>query len=249
MAATGVQSVVEGFRTQATADPEAVMPVVRELLVEGVAFPAEAIPPGSSKRLFLGGAGARGIEIGGSFKVVTAIGVYLEKTAVQALGGQWKGKLPAELAGSADFFHQIVTGRFEKLTRVSMILPLTGKQYSEKVASNCVAAWKAAEAYTNEEDEAIKNFLEAFETMNFRPGSSIFFTHSPQGSFTIGFSEDGAVPKAAVVVIENEKLSNAILESIIGEKGVSPAAKQSLAHRMSGLFLCMGVKEIISEAN
>ncbi|KAG0462379.1 hypothetical protein HPP92_020855 [Vanilla planifolia] len=40
--------------------------------------------------------------------------------------------------------------------------------------------------------------------------SSIFFTHSPQGSLTIGFSEDGTVPETAVGVIENEKLSNEV---------------------------------------
>lgn len=38
------------------------------------------------------------------------------------------------------------------------------------------------------------------------------------------------------MVIKNKQLSEAVLESIVGKHGVSPAAKQSLATRMSELF-------------
>ncbi|PKU61563.1 Chalcone--flavonone isomerase [Dendrobium catenatum] len=88
-----------------------------------------------------------------------------------------------------------------------MLLPLTGQQYSKKVTENCVAAWKAADVYTGEEEAAIIKLLEILEL--------------------------GGVPAAESGVIENKKLTNAVLESIIGEKGVSPAAKQSLAKRIS----------------
>ena len=49
----------------------------------------------------------------------------------------------------------------------------------------------------------------------------------------IAFSRDGSIPEAGVAVIENEALTQALLESIIGEHGVSPAAKQSVAMRLS----------------
>ena len=44
------------------------------------------------------------------------------------------------------------------------------------------------------------------------------------------------MPETGNVVIENKHLSEAILESIIGKHGVSPAAKQSLASRISDLL-------------
>jgi chalcone isomerase len=44
------------------------------------------------------------------------------------------------------------------------------------------------------------------------------------------------VPAAGGVAIENKPLCEAVLESIIGEHGVSPAAKLSLAARVSELL-------------
>ncbi|PKU62518.1 Chalcone--flavonone isomerase [Dendrobium catenatum] len=113
-----------------------------------------------------------------------------------------------------------------------MLLPLTGQQYSEKVTDNCIAAWKAADVYTGEEAAIIK-LLEIFKPKSFPPVTSTVFSHSPSGTLTIGFLELGGVPAAESGVIENKKLTNAVLESIIGEKGVSSAAKQSLAKRIS----------------
>ena len=44
------------------------------------------------------------------------------------------------------------------------------------------------------------------------------------------------MPAAGGVAIENKPLCEAVLESIIGEHGVSPAAKLSLAARVSELL-------------
>lgn len=52
----------------------------------------------------------------------------------------------------------------------------------------------------------------------------------------ISFSKDGSIPEVGNAVIENKLLSHAVLESMIGKHGVSPAAKQSLATRLSELF-------------
>lgn len=138
-----------------------------------------------------------------------------------------------------------------------MILPLTGKQYSEKVAENCTAYWKAVGKYSEAESEAIAKFLRIFEDETFPPGASILFTQSPAGSLTvsvldrcssrmrssltflilqIAFSKDDSVPEQGKAVIENKLLAEAILESIIGEHGVSPTARQSLAARVSDLL-------------
>nr|GMD54573.1 chalcone isomerase [Ipomoea batatas] len=297
-------------------------PCVAEVKVESYVFPATAKPPGTAKTLILGGAGARGLNIDGKFVKFTAIGVYLEADAVPSLAVKWNGKSAEELTDSVQFFRDVVTGPFEKLTRITMILPLSGKQYSEKVSENCVAFWKAAGIYGDAESKAIEKFNDVFSDQMFPPGASIFFTQSPLGSLTlyfgdwfaarsprfssehifksgrtnfswlvlvgfcprfscgllsadliyapqlmfgcflwadffrramhwsnnltqcppihyelqISFSKEGSMPEIASAVIENKPLSEAVLESIIGSKGVSPEAKQSLAVRLSELF-------------
>lgn len=142
----------------------------------------------------------------------TAIGVYLESNAVECLAAKWKGKTAEELTESVQFFREIVTGNqiiylqllthlktltlcingtfiyigpFEKFTRITMILPLTGQQYSEKVSENCVAIWKSLGIYTEAEGKAIEKFLEAFKDQNFAPGSSVLFTQSLNGSLAV----------------------------------------------------------------
>ncbi|CAO2835963.1 unnamed protein product [Amaranthus hypochondriacus] len=203
-----------------------------DIKVDDYVFPSAVNAPGSDKSFFLAGAGARGLEIQGKFVKFTAIGVYLEKTGISALANKWKGKTTTELLDSDEFFRDIVTGPFEKFTQVTMILPLTGQQYSEKVTENCVAFWKAIGIYSDEEAKAVDKFIETFKNENFPPGHSILFTHSPLGSLTIGFSKHDSIPEAGNVVIKNKNLSEAILESIIGKHGVSPEAKQSLATRI-----------------
>ncbi|XP_021890412.1 chalcone--flavonone isomerase-like, partial [Carica papaya] len=169
------------------------LPSVAELQVEAFTFPRFVKPPGSAKTLFLGGAGVRGLDIQGKFVKFTAIGVYLEDIAVPSLAVKWKGKSADELTESIEFFRDVVTGPFKKFIRVTMILPLTGQQYSEKVTENCVAFWKSVGIYTDAEAKAIEKFLRVFKDENFPPGSSIFFTQSPNGSLTITFSKDECI--------------------------------------------------------
>lgn len=211
-------------------------PSVSQVKVEDYVFPPSATAPGSGNTFFLGGAGVRGLEIEGRFIKFTSIGVYLEDTAIPVLAGKWKGKTAVELADSVEFFRDIVTGPFEKFTQVTMILPLTGQQYSEKVTENCVSYWKAIGIYTEEEGKAAEKFCEIFKEEKFPPGHSILFTQSPLGSLTIAFSKHDSIPEAGKAVIENKNMSEAVLESIIGKHGVSPEAKQSLATRVSELL-------------
>uniref|UniRef100_A0A7N0ZZW6 Chalcone-flavonone isomerase family protein n=1 Tax=Kalanchoe fedtschenkoi TaxID=63787 RepID=A0A7N0ZZW6_KALFE len=222
----------------AAIDVETHHPLASAIQVENLTFPAKVeAPPGSKNAFILGGAGVRGLEIQGRFIKFTAIGVYLEDgEALKALGGKWSRKTAEELLDSSDFYLDIVTGPFEKFTQVTTILPLTGQQYSEKVAENCVAYWKSIGSYMDAEEKAVDKFLQVFKDENFPPGSSILFTQSPHGSLTIGFSKHDEIPKEGNAVIDNKQLSEAVLESIIGQKGVSPEAKKSLATRLAELF-------------
>lgn len=56
------------------------------------------------------------------------------------------------------------------------------------------------------------------------------------GWIQVAFSKDSSVPETGGVAIENKPLCEAVLESIIGEHGVSPAAKLSIATRVSELL-------------
>ncbi|XP_078445223.1 chalcone-flavanone isomerase family protein [Wolffia australiana] len=212
------------------------IPVVTALEIDGVVFPPVVVnPPGSFKSLFLGGAGVRNLEIQGKVIKFTSIGVYMEATALKSLSAKWKEKTEEELAESLEFFRDIVSEPFEKFIRVTMILPLTGQQYSEKVAEGCVAYWKAAGIYTDKEAEAVEKFKAAFNGEDFPPGSSILFTQSSSGYLTVAFSKDDTLPESGKAVIENERMS-AVLETIIGKNAVSPAVKRSLATRVGELF-------------
>ncbi|CAN6291328.1 unnamed protein product [Urochloa humidicola] len=210
---------------------------VSEVAVDGVVFPPVARPPGSVRPHFLAGAGVRGLEIGGNFIKFTAIGVYLEEdAAVPALAKKWASKSADELTSDVAFFRDVVTGDFGKFVRVTLILPLTGEQFSDKVSENCVAYWKATGVYTDAEGAVVEKFKAAFKPETFPPGASILFTHSPAGILTVTFSKDSSVPESGGVAIENKPICEAVLESIIGEHGVSPAAKLSIAARMSELL-------------
>ncbi|TKY50619.1 Chalcone--flavonone isomerase [Spatholobus suberectus] len=215
--------------------------------VENVTFPLTVKAPSSANTFLLGGAGVRGLQIQDKFVKFTAIGVYLQDDAVKFLAAKWNGKSAPELTESDEFFRDIVTGPFEKFMKVTMILPLTGQQYSEKVSENCVTIWKSLGIYTDAEAKAIEKFVSVFKDETFPPGSSILFTVSPQGSLAISFSKDGTIPEVGSTVIENKLLSEAVLESMIGKHGVSPAAKQSLASRLSELFKEGGVVSLIND--
>ncbi|KAM7270507.1 hypothetical protein ACFE04_029721 [Oxalis oulophora] len=210
--------------------------IITPITIETVKFPSHVKPPGSTNTHFLAGAGVRGMEINGTFVKFTAIGVYMEDKAVKSLSVKWKGKSAREMNESVEFSRDIVNGPFEKFTQVTMILPLTGEQYSGKVAENCVNIWKSHGIYTDAEAKAIEQFLKVFKDANFPPGASILFTQLPQGSLTIAFSKDSSIPEVGNAVIENKLLAEAVLESIIGKNGVSPAARESVAERLAELM-------------
>ncbi|MFQ6649112.1 hypothetical protein Gotur_022933 [Gossypium turneri] len=112
-------------------------PSVTELQVENFTFPPTVKPPGSTKTLFLGGAGERGLEIQGKFIKFTAIGVYLEDSAVNCLGVKWKGKSAVELTESVEFFRDVVTGNFQNFSYVLFICCFVFGRW-EKVKENFV---------------------------------------------------------------------------------------------------------------
>ncbi|KAJ1700094.1 hypothetical protein LUZ63_008606 [Rhynchospora breviuscula] len=206
------------------------------LVIDGITFPAFVTPPDSSNPFFLGGAGVRGLDIGGQFIKFTAIGVYLEESALQILAQKWSSNTADEITGSLEFYRDIINGPFKKFYRIVFLRHLTGEQYTDKVIENSVNHWKVAGISVEEQAEAVDKFKDVFKPETFPPGTSIFFTQCPSGSISIAFSKDDSVPETNNAVIEKTALSYTVLETIIGEIPVSPAAKRSLAVRFSEHF-------------
>ncbi|XP_013603230.1 PREDICTED: chalcone--flavonone isomerase-like isoform X1 [Brassica oleracea var. oleracea] len=250
------------------------LPSVTNLQVDSVNFPPSVISPASSNRLFLAGAGVQGLDIQGEFVISTVIGVYLDPNAVGSLTSfGWGCKTTEELTESVNFFRHIVTGSFEKFIKVTMKLPLTGQQYSEKVTENCEAIWESLGINSNSDiscgpppsaklrfnkitktfgpsrhysrGQAVKRFLEIFKPKKFPPGAFILFAISPKGSLTVAFSSDDGIPKRGNTAIENKFLAEAVLESIIGKNGVSPGARLSVAERLAQVMKNEGRAETL----
>nr|Q53B70.1 RecName: Full=Chalcone--flavanone isomerase 1B-2; Short=Chalcone isomerase 1B-2 [Glycine max]AAT94364.1 chalcone isomerase 1B2 [Glycine max] len=209
---------------------------ITNVTVEFLQFPALVTPPASTKSYFLGGAGVRGLNIQEEFVKFTGIGVYLEDKAVSSLGAKWKGKSAAELLDSLDFYRDIIKGPFEKLIRGSKLRTLDGREYVRKVSENCVAHMESVGTYSEAEEKAIEEFRNAFKDQNFPPGSTVFYKQSPTGTLGLSFSKDETIPEHEHAVIDNKPLSEAVLETMIGEIPVSPALKESLATRFHQFF-------------
>ncbi|KAJ3685662.1 hypothetical protein LUZ61_014826 [Rhynchospora tenuis] len=211
---------------------EACSMTVAEIELEGILFPSTRTLPRSGKTLFLGGAGVRGLDINGKFKVFTVTGVYLGSEAVNFLTKQWQGKSVEQLSSSNQFYRDIITGPFDKLSQVTLVAHLSGSQFVQKVAENCRTFLKKKNLYSQKEETAVVEFEKLFEPIDLPPGSTIFFAHCASGQLMVTISKDTSVPEVENGVIDCPNLKEAVLESIVGENGVSPAAKLSLALRM-----------------
>eukprot|EP00250_Pteridium_aquilinum_P012207 c20571_g1_i2 orf=162-788(+) len=196
--------------------------------VEGVAFGASVTGLGSSKALILGGAGDRGLEINGNYIKFTAIGIYVEDGIIPHLSPKLKGKSVEELCDNELLFEEVLSAPFDKLVRVVFLLPLSGPQYSEKVLERI----GVQAMYTDIMDEHKQQFLELFKPETFPPRSSVIFSFTEEG-LKVAFTKDNDIPEKPVAVIKDKTFSDAVLATIIWKEGVSPAAKVSLAERLS----------------
>nr|QDF63012.1 chalcone isomerase [Asplenium loriceum] len=195
--------------------------------IEGHMFESSVAGLGCSKELVLGGAGDRGLEINGKFIKFTAIGIYVEEAIVPYLSPKLGGKSVEELCEKELLFEEVIAAPFEKVVRVVFLLPLTGPQYSEKVLERI----GVQALYANVKDEHKQQFLEVFKAENFPPRSSLVLSFTETG-LKVAFPK-GSIPEKPDAVIEDKTFADAVLATIIWKDGVSPAAKVSLAERLS----------------
>nr|QDF63021.1 chalcone isomerase [Stenochlaena palustris] len=201
------------------------------LEIEGMTFGSSVVALGSSKMLVLGGAGDRGLEINGRFIKFTAIGIYIEDGIIPYLSPKLSGKSVEELCHKELLFEEVLSAPFEKLVRVVFLLPLTGPQYSEKVLERIGVQG----IYKDLREEHKQQFLEIFKAETFPPRSSLVFSFTEEG-LKVGFPKGNEIPEEPVAVIPNKSFADAVLATIIWKDGVSPAAKVSLAERLSKYF-------------
>nr|GEY04403.1 hypothetical protein [Tanacetum cinerariifolium] len=99
---------------------------------------------------------------------------------------------------------------FEKLVHVTLLIPVTGKFFSELAAEKMVGLWKEKETYNDADAESIVKYLEVFKNENMKPGDAVLYTILTDGSSTV--------------------------EGMIGKHGVFPEVRQCVASRLSELF-------------
>nr|QDF63020.1 chalcone isomerase [Microlepia speluncae] len=196
--------------------------------IEGVAFAPSVKGLGCSNSLILGGAGDRGLEINGNYIKFTAIGIYVEEGIIPHLSPKLSGKSVEELCDKELLFEEVLAAPFEKLVRVVFLLPLSGPQYSEKVLERI----GVQAMYTDLKDEHKQQFLEVFNPENFPPRSSVILSFTKEG-LKVAFTKGNEIPEEPVAVIADKAFADAVLTTIIWKDGVSPAAKVSLAERLS----------------
>nr|DAD25789.1 TPA_asm: hypothetical protein HUJ06_027257 [Nelumbo nucifera] len=188
--------------------------------------------------LWLWVAGITDIEIHFLQIKFTAIGVYLEPEVVAHLQ-QWKGKSGNELAQDDDFFEALISAPVEKIVRVVVIKEIKGSQYGVQIESAVRDRLAAVDKYEEEEEEALENIIQFFQSKYFKKHSVITYTFpsaSPStGTAEISFSTEGK--EEAKIKVENGNVVEMIKKWYLGgSSGVSPTTVASLANNLSALL-------------
>ncbi|KAL6905750.1 hypothetical protein ACP4OV_003351 [Aristida adscensionis] len=206
--------------------------------VEGITFPA-AIAAGG-KPLSLLAHGITDIEIHFLQIKFNAIGVYLDKSGGGALLEEhlapWRGKAAGELAADEAFFDAVVSAPVAKLVRVVVIKEIKGSQYGVQLESSVRDRLVAADAYDDEEEEALDALAAFFQSKYFKPASVLTF-HFPAtpGPAQVSFATEGK--EEAKMAVENEKVAGMIQRWYLGgASAVSPTTVRSLADHFAALL-------------
>ncbi|WVZ88258.1 hypothetical protein U9M48_034798 [Paspalum notatum var. saurae] len=213
--------------------------------VEGIPFPAEITaaegkPPAAAAAaalLSLVGTGITDIEIHFLQIKYNAIGVYLPTTDDLLLARlhAFRGKSADELLGDETFFQALVDAPVPKLLRVVVIKEIKGAQYGVQLESAVRDRLVAADKFDEEEEEALEQVAEFFQSKYFRPGSVVTFRFFPGAAAEITFATEGKGD--ARVAVENENVAAMIQKWYLGgASAVSPTTVWSLAERFAALL-------------
>ncbi|KAG8390176.1 hypothetical protein BUALT_Bualt01G0056200 [Buddleja alternifolia] len=199
------------------------------VMVDEVPFPPQF---NMTKPLILLGHGITDIEIHFLQIKFTAIGVYLDPQIVSHLE-KWKGKSPSELAEDDDFFEAIISAPVEKLVRVVVIKEIKGSQYGVQLESAVRDRLAADDKYEEEEEEALEQVVDFFQSKYFKKDSVLTF-HFPATSPTaeIAFAAEGK--EESKIEVKNGNVVEMIQKWYLGgSRGVSATTITSLATSLS----------------
>ncbi|KAL6977559.1 Chalcone isomerase-like protein 2 [Sarracenia purpurea var. burkii] len=193
--------------------------------VDEIAFPPQIT---TTKPLPLLGHGITDIEIHFLQIKFTAIGVYLDPEIVGHLQ-QWKGKTGKELAEDDEFFEALISAPVEKFLRIVVIKEIKGSQYGVQLESAVRDRLAADDKYEDEEEAALEQLVDFFQSKYFKKDSIITF-HFPATSPTaeIAFSTEGK--EDSNIKVENANVVEMIKKWYLGgTRGVSPTTISNLA--------------------
>jgi len=198
-------------------------------MVDEIPYPPQVT---LSKPLPLLGHGITDIEIHFLQIKFTAIGVYLEPEIVGHLQ-KWKGKAGAELAEDDDFFETLISAPVEKLLRIVVIKEIKGSQYGVQLESAVRDRLAAVDKYEEEEEAALEQVVEFFQSKYFKKDSVITFSFpAASGTAEIGFTSEGK--EETKIKVENANVVEMMQKWYLGgTRGVSPSTISSLANTLS----------------
>ncbi|KAL7253550.1 hypothetical protein ACSBR1_007977 [Camellia fascicularis] len=199
------------------------------VMVDEIPFPHQVT---TTKPLSLLGHGITDIEIHFLQIKFTAIGVYLDSEIVGHLQ-QWKGKTRKDLAEDDDFFEALISAPVEKFLRVVVIKEIKGSQYGVQLESAVRDRLAADDKYEDEEEAALEQVVEFFQSKYLKKDSVITF-HFPASSGTaeIAFATEGK--EESKIQVENKNVVEMIKKWYLGgTRAVSPSTVSCLANSLS----------------
>ncbi|PIN04203.1 Chalcone isomerase [Handroanthus impetiginosus] len=199
------------------------------LVVDEIPFPPQM---SITKPLSLLGHGITDIEIHFLQIKFTAIGVYLDPKIVSNLQ-KWKGKPANELAEDDDFFEAIISAPVDKFLRVVVIKEIKGSQYGVQLESAVRDRLAAVDKYEEEEEEALEQLVDFFQSKYFKKDSLLTF-YFPAASpiAEIVFASEGK--EDSKIEVKNANVEEMIQKWYLGgTRGLSPTTISSLANALS----------------
>nr|XP_043636289.1 chalcone isomerase-like protein 2 [Erigeron canadensis] len=200
------------------------------VMVDDISFPPQIT---TTKPLSLLGHGITDIEIHFLQIKFTAIGVYIDPEIVTHLQ-KWKGKSGTELSEDDEFFDTVIAAPVDKYLRIVVIKEIKGSQYGVQLESSVRDRLAADDKYEEEEEAALEQIVEFFQSKYFKKDSVLTFSFpATSNTAEIGFSSDEK-EEPKTMKVENENVVEMIKKWYLGgTTAYSPSTISSLANTLS----------------
>ncbi|CAK9133704.1 unnamed protein product [Ilex paraguariensis] len=200
------------------------------VMVDEIPFPPQVND--TTNPLSLLGHGITDLEIHFLQIKFTAIGVYLDPKIVTHLQ-QWKGKTGTALAEDDDFFEDLISAPVDKCLKVVVIKEIKGSQYGVQLESAVRDRLAAIDKYEDEEEAALENLVEFFQSKYFKKNSLItFFFPASSATAEIVFTTEGK--EDSKIKVDNANVVEMTKKWYLGgSRGVSSTTISSLANTIS----------------